>query len=345
MGHQLLKTGLGWKCELCHQTWKGKPRGTCPGARLYDGPTPKLATIERLASQNLKPSAPPAGCYKKGKGKELHWLYNPDQVEIKDPALPRIYTWSNRPKTLQTPRQLYRYNRKPGTPQGCIWNEGDWVFLYDWKECPVDSLDLPPYQEFGAESRLKTKAQLRKENLAPKSDAQPAAFYRVWDAESEWWVTVLLYDPAQCEWSAPDNFITASTLRSRYLLSTSWLNRIGKPDIIAENPHHPRWKPMQLYSRQRVEGWLADHSEEYADWLEKRDRYVEIFEANREAIAVGHQQYLERQQAQRNQQRQCLRCASGIAMNQGFLCVVYPLGLSPEQIPCVDFVERSKTTN
>ncbi|MEQ8463992.1 hypothetical protein [Coleofasciculus sp. E1-EBD-02] len=74
--------------------------------------------------------------------------------------------------------------------------------------------------------------------------------------------------------------------------------------------------------------------------MDKRDRYVTKFQENREAIVQGQQRYLEQQLQKRNQQRMCLRCASGCATNQGFLCVIYPLGLEDWQIPCADFTPR-----
>ncbi|MFP4101227.1 hypothetical protein [Coleofasciculus sp.] len=115
---------------------------------------------------------------------------------------------------------------------------------------------------------------------------------------------------------------------------------MGRPDLIRENPHHPSWTPMQLYSRQRVERFLADHAEEYSQWLDERDRYVAIFSSNREAIAQGHERYLEARSKRKAQQQRCLRCASGCATRQGFLCAIYPMGLEDWQIPCDDFVAR-----
>jgi hypothetical protein len=97
---------------------------------------------------------------------------------------------------------------------------------------------------------------------------------------------------------------------------------------------------MQLYSRIRVEQFLADHAEEYADWMDERDRYVAIFQENRDAIAIGQERYLEQRRKRKDQQRMCLRCASGCATNRGFLCAIYPLGLEDWQIPCSDEVER-----
>ncbi|NER39221.1 MAG: hypothetical protein F6J93_35600 [Oscillatoria sp. SIO1A7] len=94
---------------------------------------------------------------------------------------------------------------------------------------------------------------------------------------------------------------------------------------------------MHLYSRQRVEAFLAENVEEYCGWLDKREGYVAIFEANREAIEEGRDRYLEARKRRSLQQRDCLKCASGCATSQGFLCAVHPLGLEDWQIPCVDF--------
>lgn len=337
--HRLTKTEAGWTCELCQQQWRAKPRAACPGVRVYEGCIPNLTTADRLAARNLKPSCEAVGCFQKSK--EWVWLYDPSAVEVANPNLPPIYTWNTRPADLKTPNQLYKYNRKPGDkPHGCIWNEGSWVYLYRWEECPIADPTLPPYREYGTFPELKTRSQLKKENLVPQCGAAPRGFFRVWDKEEEWWITVLLYHPEDCEWEPPDNFITKSTLRSRYLLSDSWIAHLGKPDLIRENPHYPTWTPMRLYSRKRVEQFLADHAEEYANWMDERDRYVAIFDQNREAIIQGQERYLEQRRKRKDQQRICLRCASGCATNRGFLCAIYPMGLEDWQIPCSDFVER-----
>src|ERR671933_873491 len=337
--HQLRKNDSGWTCEVCYQQWKGKPRAACPGVRLYEGCVPSLTTAERLAARNLKPKGEAVGCYQRSK--EWVWLYDPSHTEVADPELPPIYTWSNRPADLKTPNQLYKYNRKPeGKSHGCIWDEGSWVFLYRWEECPIADESLPPYIERDTAPELKTRSQLKKENLAPKSDAQPRGFFRVWNKEEESWVTVLLYHPDHCDWEPPDNFITKSTLRSRYLLSDSWIHRIGGPDLITENPHYPTWTPMQLYSRIRVERFLADHADEYSQWMDERDRCVAIFERHKDAIAQGRTRYLEQRRKRKEQTRQCLRCASGCATNRGFLCAIHPLGLENWLLPCADFAER-----
>ncbi|MFP5274080.1 hypothetical protein [Coleofasciculus sp.] len=337
--HKLKKTETGWICELCQQQWKKKPRAKCPGVVWYDNPNQlpsHLIEAEQLAAQNLKPKGNAIGCLKRSKN--WVWLFDSSDVETINPELPPIYTWNNRPKDLKTPNQLYRYNRKPGDkPHGCIRHEGDWLFLYRWEECPIDDESLPPHCEYGLSHELKTLTQLKKENLAPRDDTQPRGFFRVWKEE---WKTVLLYHPNDCDWKPPDSFLTKGTLRNRYLLSKSWINRLGKPDLIRENPHHKSWTAMQLYSRQRVENFLADHAEEYSQWLDRRDRYVAIFKANTEAIKQGHTKYLEIKNKRKTQQKQCLKCASGCATSQGFLCAIYPVGLEDWQMPCSDFVAR-----
>jgi len=57
-----------------------------------------------------------------------------------------------------------------------------------------------------------------------------------------------------------------------YLLSAKWIKRLGAPDKECTNPHHQKFASMQLYSKQRVEAFLAEHAEEYARWLDERER-------------------------------------------------------------------------
>lgn len=169
---------------------------------------------------------------------------------------------------------------------------------------------------------------------------------------------VFLYHPDDCKWQPKDEWICKTTLKKTYLLSNKWIKRLGEPDIITENPHHrkfcggiipPQTLPykfadMQLYSKQRVEAFLASHLYEYALWLDERDRYVAIFEINREKIealrASASKNRQIQKQARREQTGRCLQCASGCARHAGFLCAIHPMGLDLHQIPCPDWTAR-----
>ncbi len=130
-----------------------------------------------------------------------------------------------------------------------------------------------------------------------------------------------------------DSWLTKSTLKRTYLLSDGWIKKLGKPDKRLPNERWKRAAPIQLYSRQRVEKFLAENAEAYAQWLDKRDKYLAIFEANKEKIFAKRN--LIKEQAAR-----CLKCASGVAMDKGFFCAVHPLG--QENLPCPDWFEKTK---
>lgn len=342
MEHRLLREEQGWTCEICRQRWKGKPRAACPGLPVRESLSPgqrlSLKTEYELADRNLRPVGQPAACFRcNGRWDPLYWSFEAEPINS---DLPKIYSWQNRPENLCTSYRLYKYNRKPGKPLGCIRHDGSWIFLYDLEQCSVDDLSLPPYCEYGSAPELKTRSQLRKQNLVP-GGAPARGFFRTWDKRHDDWNTVLLWHPDDCHWEPPDNFIAKVTLRSRYLLSEGWIRRLGEPDRRVLNPHHEGFNEMCLYSRQRVEAFLAKNAEEYCRWLDERDRYVAIFEANREAIERGRDRYLGIKEGRSSQQRKCLRCASGCATPTGFLCAIHPLGLEEWQIPCVDFSLRS----
>ncbi|MDJ0598115.1 MAG: hypothetical protein QNJ37_04660 [Crocosphaera sp.] len=68
-------------------------------------------------------------------------------------------------------------------------------------------------------------------------------------------------------------------------LITLKIKRIGEPDIVTE---HDTYKTsIYLYSRKRVEKFIADNVDEYMEWLDKRDKYIAIFEQNRDKILAG----------------------------------------------------------
>lgn len=56
MSHTLLKIGEGYKCSVCTQTWKSKPRSECPGVIVYEwGKQPEHLIFHRdLFPKGLK---------------------------------------------------------------------------------------------------------------------------------------------------------------------------------------------------------------------------------------------------------------------------------------------------
>ena len=345
--HQLQKNESGWRCAVCNQIWKSKPRSECAGVPVYDWNNRPKNTASRadLERQNQKPTSSPVGVIGSGKS---NWVYLFDRAstELIDPNQLKTYTWQNRPKDLRTPNQLQRFNLVPGEakPKGRCGSQSGWIYLFDPSDkgfeildptlphCYRSKEDVPP--------ELKSERDLKSINLIP-GDAAPKGCYRYWDREEEMWTTILFYDPADCQWEAADQYLCKTTLKQTYLLSDRWIKQLGAPDRIVENPHHRKFAPMHLYSKQRVEQFLAEHAEEYACWLSSRDRYVAIFEQNREAIQAGQARAREAKLRVREQMSRCLQCASGCATPQGFLCAIFPMGLEDHQIPCVEWSPRN----
>ena len=118
-----------------------------------------------------------------------------------------------------------------------------------------------------------------------------------------------------------------------------WIKRLGAPDKEIDNPHS-YYYPIKLYSRQRVESFIAERADEYCEWLDKRDQYVEIFEQNKDKIKAGQNRAREAHNLVMEQQSRCLRCASSAFLGGGIFCAIHPCGLEVEQMPCQDFCER-----
>lgn len=178
----------------------------------------------------------------------------------------------------------------------------------------------------------KTKSQLEKMHLKPIDNARKCAVY-YWNRE-EGDNFAVFYHLDDTEFCAIDQFLTKSTLKKVYLLPDSWIKEIGAPDKITENPHHKSFAPMHLYSKQRVEKFLADNAEKYSIWLDKRDQYLKIFEANKEKIFRNRNLIKE-------QTKQCVQCASSATIKNGVFCAIYPLGLPVDKMPCKDFKKRA----
>ncbi|MEH2102549.1 MAG: hypothetical protein V7K76_22915 [Nostoc sp.] len=281
MSHQLVKTSLGFQCEVCRWEWKtSNTVTTCPGVIRYE--------------------------------------------------------YGSNPDHLKSRVNLHKKNLKPkvGTcAAGVIYlqKKGIYIWLYDEKDCEIDDRNLPQIYQWDDRADLQTVGELRKQNLAPIPDTKPDGVAWGWDNDEECGKWISLYRTTSCRWQPKDSWLTKSALREKYLLSPSWIKELGKCDRTLDNPHGRNAAPIQLYSRQRVESFLAERAEAYAEWLDKRDHHIAIFEANREKIFRSRN--LAKQQT-----IQCLQCASGASTNEGFLCVIYPMGLN--FIPCPDWSTR-----
>ncbi|MBD2489036.1 hypothetical protein [Aulosira sp. FACHB-615] len=208
-----------------------------------------------------------------------------------------------------------------------------WTWFYDIENCEVDNPRLPPIVQWDDVEtlNLKTISQLKKINLAPSEETTPRAVAWVWDRNKEWGVWIPLYHEDGCKWNPRDNYITKFKLQAVYLLSRGWIKQLGKSDKELVNLRFPNGPTIKLYSRQRVEKFLADHAEEYAEWLDKRDKHIAIFENNKDKIFA-------KRNAIKEQTKLCLKCASGCSLEKGIFCAIHPMGLL--DMPCPDFKER-----
>ncbi|KYC42055.1 hypothetical protein WA1_18815 [Scytonema hofmannii PCC 7110] len=269
------------------------------------------------------------------KCKVCDWLWQ-SKPKTECPGITR-YGW-NHPDCLKTKIELHKKNLKPKDktkPDACIYSQKSccWIWLYDEKNCEVDNPNLPPIYQWDDRRELKTVGELRKINLAPSDDIKADGVAWVWDEDEEWGKWISLYHRDDCQWQPKDNWITKSALKQKYLLSDGWIKKIGEPDRRLENRNWRNAAPIQLYSRQRVEAFLAENATEYAHWLDRREKYLAIFEANRDKI-------FEKRNLIKQQTADCLRCASGYSTPDGFLCAIYPMGV--KYMPCPDWQERSK---
>ncbi|MCC5640639.1 hypothetical protein LC593_33370 [Nostoc sp. CHAB 5844] len=265
------------------------------------------------------------------------------------------YGWGSQPPHLKDRVSLHKQNLQPkkgAEPSGCHYSmkRNEWIWFYDEKDCELSNPELPPILQWDDVGELKTVGQLKKINLAPSENIKPCAVAWVWDKDIEWGVWIPLYHEDDCKWNPKDTWITKTQLKEKYLLSDAWIKRIGEPDRLLDNPHYRNAPSIKLYSRKRIEKFLADNAEKYAEWLDKRDRYIAIFEANKDKILAGFNAYKERcevikkdaedmRKKIKEQTKMCLKCASGCSTPQGFLCVIHPMGLL--DIPCSDFQERA----
>jgi hypothetical protein len=251
------------------------------------------------------------------------------------------YSYGSQPDHLKSRINLHKQNLKPKVnikPAGAIYLQKKriWIWLFDEKDCELDNPDLPQIYQWDNRGDLQTIGELRKQNLAPCPTTKPDGVGWIWDGDEEWGKWIPLYWANSCQWQAKDSWLTKSTLRQKYLLSPSWIKRLGECDRELDNPRWRNAAPIQLYSRQRVESFLAENAEAYTQWLDKREQHIAIFEANREKI-------FRTRNLAKEQTVKCLQCASGVTTSKGFLCAIHPMGL--DVLPCRDWSSREKQEN
>ena len=249
------------------------------------------------------------------------------------------YAWGCQPDTLKDKVSLHKQNLKPkkdASPSGCFYSmkRNNWTWFYDQKDCEIADPQLPPIIQWDDRDELKTVGQLKKINLTPSVETKPRAVIWMWNRDIEWGEWLPLYHEDDCKWNPKDTWITKTQLKEKYLLSDGWIKRIGEPDRLLDNPHYRNAASIKLYSRKRIDNFLADNAEKYAEWLDKRDKYISIFEANRDKIFA-------KRNIIKDQTKMCLKCASGCSAPDGFLCAIHPMGLL--DMPCRDFQERNNT--
>ena len=397
MKHLVKNLESGTQCTICLKTWKTKPRKeNCLGLPEQLAIPNHLVTKDYFRKYNEKPSNRAVACYvnnwysppnpyfgKAGtsarRGYREYYLrnllYDRRDAKIDDPKFPPILDWKNRPKDLYTEYKLERWNLKPGEAKAKAaiwhWTNEEWVFFYDQADCEIDDTSLPPcYDQQGIPEELNTKTDWEKArpNEVIPAETKPKGCYRYYSPKRYEWFTVYLYLESDLIWHPKDNLISKSILKSKYLLSDGWIKRLGECD--RETIHSTYKTPIYLYSRKRVEKFIADNAGEYAEWLTKRDRYIAIFNNNKDKILAALSKGVEKRKAKTKEKKQlrkaqtiankfnwdkdknivqqqmvrCLTCNySSIYsgdLRKDFICTVHPYGIELDQMPCSDFLPK-----
>lgn len=221
------------------------------------------------------------------------------------PGVRRYESLSEAPDNLKLLSYLSRRNLKPkdGVKHVAVLGR-EYHKLYAIEDTEVDDPDLPPIVEWDKRDGLMTRGEVRKLKKKPIDGIKPSAVAYIWDKDCEEGKWIPLYLEKDIEWDLMrDDYISKSALRDNYLLSEGWIKNIGKEDKLEDNPHSRYYAPMKLYSRKRVEKFLAENAVDYANWLIKRDKNIEIYKANKEQIQAGAARYREEQRIVRREAR------------------------------------------
>lgn len=137
---------------------------------------------------------------------------------------------------------------------------------------------------------------------------------------------IWLYEENQTE-RQHSRHLTKSKIAEIYRLSPGWFARLGQADAILPNPYRNSGSPIQLFDQQRVEMFLAEHEEEYKNWLQRR---AKLSESSKVTAAARRRR--------EQQAKDCACCSSSCIVIQSFFCAIYPFG--PTELPCPDWQRR-----
>ncbi|WP_107670507.1 hypothetical protein [Cyanothece sp. BG0011] len=338
--HEFDKIEGRWFCKKCRQSWKSKTKLLCPGVVAYNVPPKNSISDKDLEGQNLRSISEPMGAkYYRSTGE---WVYYYDSDSVKteaiDPDFPPIYQYENR-GNLKLSFELKPLNLKATDntkKSGAIWwydkeiKDYYWMFLYDINDCEIDDPSLPPVYSYNGRKafNLFFEKELKIKGLIPSKNAKPQGIVAWWGDHGFYWRK--LYREEDCDRYIGDVFLTKTRVKKQYLLSEGWVKKIGLPDKVEDNPRYKNSYPMSLYSRQRIEKFLVDNIQEYGEWLEKREKYVENYNKNKDKI-----------QKSMLQRKQCESCLRGeyyrSPTGRQFLCVVHAYEIP---YPCPDHLEK-----
>ena len=332
-----------------------------------------------LPQWNLKPRENMKGLYVfwnqtfKG-GWEYFWDIK--QCEIDNLNLPPVV--AEKPDHLYEQKDLAMLNRWVGkntipTACFCHWGTEKFILLYNPEDCELSNPNLPPCYDINFIPKdLKSEwgwqqaeplFKLKKDAIASGCFLKKIDQFLINNNGVVVKKPILLYDRTQLEIHDREVFLSQTKLKQNYHLSPTLLKQLGKPDKYETNPINEYYAPVKLYSRYRVEKFLDDNADAYSLHLSKRDKYLAIFEKNKDKLlspksrqkaretkrlkkkvhkVVNQFNWDDNKKIVITQSIQCLKCASGIATNFGFLCAINPCGLDLEQMPCKDWKEKSK---
>ena len=332
---------------------------------------PDAVLASNLVRYNLKPKsdATAVGVIWNNKGWDYYYLS--EDCKVSNPNLPPVY--SKIPQGLYLARELKLFNRQPGkaTPRGVIWNftHNRFDYLYSPSECESANSNLPQIYLRSRQLRgecpagfelvpdgLKSAYIWSQINPLQQVRQGAAAKGCYWDGD----IYVNVYGREDLELHDRDIYLSKTKLKQIFHLPPSLIKQLGKPDRYDENPVNAYYPPVHQYKRSRVERFLADNAEIYAKHLARYDRYLAIFNANKEKLAAGkaRSEKIKREIGRKGQKllaqfdwnvksdvaiaqcKKCLTCASSYASPEGFLCAINPYGFDLAAAPCHDWREK-----
>ena len=346
---------------------------------------PEAIYSETLASLNLKPKPNASAVVFWREYGRSSVFYLPEECETVNPDLPPVYHLFDIPSGYFYESELKIFNRSSAeaAPSGVVWSYYRKAFnpLYRFDDCAIADPSLPKVYARTKSLHSRYRSRLRPLDIPGGIELIPKELKAnyIWTKINPLLELSASAEARGCYWDGNcllslfaitdfqvhnrECFLSKTQIKEIYHLPPSLLKELGAPDEYGEHPLNSSFPRVHLYSRYRVERFIAHSAQAYVshlvrykysvgnlneeleawsrralDDLEVKELRTRIGSKGKRAIEQFGWNYSEPKALQ--QAEKCLECASSECYPD-FLCAINPFGFDLNSGFCPDYVPRS----